>query len=155
MRAGLSNLEKAMEYVSPEPNSGCWLWTGGLSMPDGYGLVHVRLQERTPAGKAMFKRRHAHRVIYEEIIGPVPNGMELDHLCRVRCCVNPHHLEPVTHAENVKRGDSGKYLLERTACPQGHEYTPENTYRDKKRHCRMCIRCMRDRKRKIRANGGR
>jgi hypothetical protein len=88
----------------------------------------------------------AHRVAYELFKGPIPAGMDLDHLCRVRCCCNPDHLEPVTRKENLRRGLNGQ----KTACYKGHPYTPENTYyraNTGKKQCRLCAREM-DRKRK-------
>ncbi len=102
----------------------CWLWTGSLNA-DGYGN---------------FRGRGAHRVAYELVIGPIPEGHTLDHLCRVRHCVRPDHLEPLTLGENVLRGEGWSALNARkTHCPQGHAYTPENTllYRDH-RYCRAC-----------------
>ncbi len=102
--------------------STCWLWTGSISS-GGYGGFGIR-------GTA----KKAHRVSYELIVGPIPEGLELDHLCRVRHCVNPNHLEPVTRQENVRRGvgwagdygNAGK-RRRRTHCNHGHEFTPENT----------------------------
>lgn len=96
----------------PVPFSGCWLWIGGLSS-DGYGSFSVQ-------------RRHikAHKFAYLERFGEVPAGLELDHLCRIRCCVNPDHLEPVTHRENVARGNSVSALnASKTHCPRGHSYS--------------------------------
>jgi hypothetical protein len=86
---------------------------------------------------------HAHRVVYEALVGPIPDGLELDHLCRVLRCVNPDHLEPVTHAENVARGVKG---LRPRYCKAGHEFTPENTRLGRntngnvRRDCRTCHR---------------
>lgn len=72
----------------------CWIWTGKLHDGDrGYAKVRV-------AGQL----RKAHRVAYELLVGPVPDGLVIDHLCRVRHCINPEHMEPVTNAENVRRG---------------------------------------------------
>jgi hypothetical protein len=93
---GLSDEERFDHYVSSEPNTGCWLWLGGEAR-NGYSLFHVR----QPDGS--FKRSIAHRWSYEHFIGPIPEGLELDHKCRNRWCVNPEHLEPVTHYENQRR----------------------------------------------------
>lgn len=83
------------EKISPEPNSGCWLWDAGHN-DYGYGIFYIN-----------GKLRCAHCVTYELYVGEVPEGLELDHKCRIPCCVNPDHLEPVTHAENVRRGLAG------------------------------------------------
>ncbi|WP_331756166.1 HNH endonuclease (plasmid) [Streptomyces sp. NBC_01590] len=99
----------------------CWLWTGYMR-PDGYGKA---------------RGRQAHRVVYELLVGPIGEGLELDHLCRRVACVNPVHLEPVTRLENMRR----RYALV-THCKSGHEFTPENTYvmPDGHRSCRTCRR---------------
>ena len=81
--------QRVLSKVARDAN-GCWLWTGALL--DGYGIVKV--------GGGV---RRAHRVVFEFERGPIPDGLELDHLCRVRRCVNPDHLEPVTKAENIRR----------------------------------------------------
>lgn len=74
--------------------------------------------------------------MYEAFVGPIPDGLQIDHLCRVRHCVNPAHLEPVTIAENVRRGAAAQ-----THCKYGHEYTPENTViHHGGRECRTCNR---------------
>lgn len=80
-----------VEYVE-DCQSGCWVWQRYIN-PDGYGTVGPK---------------RAHRVYYERYVGPIPEGMDLDHLCRNKTCVNPAHLEPVTEAENVRRGRSAK-----------------------------------------------
>lgn len=105
----------------------CWLWEGAKS--DGYGHMWVG------SGYSV-----AHRVAYELLVGPIPVGLDLDHLCRVRACVNPEHLEPVTRRENLQRGYG--HNLRVTHCPRGHEYTAENTRVSKlgQRHCRECTR---------------
>lgn len=110
--------------VSPEPNSGCWLWTGMLYWR-GYG-------------KLTFNARtsYAHRVAYRTLVGEVPDGLELDHLCRTRSCCNPSHLEAVTHLVNMRRGRNARL----THCPAGHPYDADGTYRDGHghRHCKKC-----------------
>ena len=107
----------------------CWLWQGALS--DGYG--HVSVDGRGVG---------VHRVVYEALIAPIPDGLQIDHLCRVRHCVNPDHLEVVTAAENVKRGSVGDNNRDKTHCPQGHPYTGDNLYLNPqgKRECRECGR---------------
>lgn len=77
----------------------CWLWQAGtFGTVMGYGCFYDR-----------GRMRYAHRVAYELEVGAVPEGMELDHTCRQPLCVNPAHLQPVTHAENVRRGEAGRY----------------------------------------------
>lgn len=111
----------------------CWLWTGGRNGND-YGRIH----KGGPSGPGAMI--YAHRVAWEFCIGPIPPGMEPDHLCRNHGCVNPAHLEPVTHRENVLRGTAPSARgARRTHCPQWHAYTRQNTKRSGgKRGCRTC-----------------
>lgn len=103
----------------------CWEWTG-LLHSGGYGRLRVN-------GRYLM----AHRVAYELIVGPIPEGLTVDHLCRNRLCVNPAHMKPVTRQENLDRGIHPNTA--KTHCPQGHEYTPENTYTHSgKRSCIIC-----------------
>ncbi len=134
--------DRFYDKVHMEPNSGCWLWAAHLN-GNGYG---------TFAGYSG-RTELAHRVSYQMHIDEIPDGLQLDHLCRVKCCVNPAHLEPVTNRENAIRGDGGKKQKAKTHCPRGHEYIRENTYVSKKnkRHCRMCTN---ERDRKKRRRGG-
>lgn len=125
---------------------GCWLWVAYIDS-GGYGLFSHN-------GRPV----KAHRFSYEAHVGQIPQGLQIDHLCRVRHCVNPAHLEPVTHAENIRRGVANDMLLLRQAsithCPQGHEYTQENTRLGKTRsgsNCRHCKECAKIRARNIRA----
>ena len=112
----------------------CWLWVGPLCN-DGYGR----------AAGSDSKLRLAHRVVWEELVGKIPPELEVDHLCRVRHCVNPDHLEPVTHAENMARSAVATVNAARgrqtTHCKRGHEFTEENTRKDTKRNKRYCKAC--------------
>ena len=108
----------------------CWLWIASKSR-DGYG---------------MFEMRGAHRVAYEMLVGPIPDGLQVDHLCRTRDCVNPSHMELVTSRENTRRGHgpTARHAAQ-THCVNGHEFTAENTHiriRDGIR-CRVCRACKR------------
>jgi hypothetical protein len=105
----------------------CWLWTGSLDRK-GYGSW-TRPEQR---------KIGAHRFAYQLVVGPIPEGLDLDHLCRVPQCVNPAHLEPVTRQVNIQRGANRN--REKTHCKRGHEFTAENIYATKAggRGCRAC-----------------
>jgi hypothetical protein len=142
-----SIIEQFMKFVSPEPNSGCWLWTGAAG-GNGYGFYKAK-------GIGMV----AHRWAYTLLRGPIPTGLELDHLCRVRYCVNPAHLEPVTRSENARRGMTGRDpgAAERLRngieairrkwaavahCSRGHAFDEINTlWRGKDKRQRDCKEC--------------
>lgn len=114
--------------------SGCWVWGGCCTR--GYGVITVGSTKDNSR-----RTRRVHRLVYELLVGPIPAGLELDHLCRVRGCANPAHLEAVTHRENVLRGEGlPARNAVKTHCPQGHRYTADNTYLTCRggRMCRTC-----------------
>ena len=118
----------------PEPNSGCWIWFSSTDRA-GYGRFTIgrRGDYRTVGAHISYILRH----------NEYPPS-ELDHTCKLRCCVNPDHLEPVTHYENIMRGDGwGGINARKTHCKNGHEFSPENTYvwaKNGMRQCRTCNR---------------
>jgi hypothetical protein len=136
-------LERLAERTEPGPD-GCLLYTGCVTSR-GYGQISVDGIQKL-----------AHRAIYELTVGPIPDGMDLDHTChnrdascmggddcRHRRCINVEHLEPVTGAENTRRGKSWAINGTKTHCPQGHPYDRENTYvYDGRRYCRACNRAI-------------
>lgn len=108
----------------------CWLWSGAVH---GNGYAYIRVDGERPV---------AHRYAYELLIGPIPEGMTLDHLCRVRHCVNPRHLEPVTFEENVQRGMSPSALnVAKTHCKRGHPLSGDNLYINPAHGGRVCKKC--------------
>ncbi|MEU8682932.1 HNH endonuclease signature motif containing protein [Streptomyces sp. NPDC048611] len=115
----------------------CWEWTGSKT-PGGYGQFWVKPRLVV-----------SHRFAYEQVLGPIPDGLQLDHLCRNRACVNPQHLEPVTQQVNIWRGFSIATANRlKTHCPHGHPYSAENTYIHPKNNGRICRACARERSRK-------
>ena len=124
-------LERFMRFVDKRIN-GCWVWTAYIER-NGYGrFMPVK-------GKNCW----AHRISYELHVGPIPQGLHLDHLCKNRACCNPAHLQPVTQRENNLRSNGLTALnAVKTHCKRGHEFTDENTFRRKngKRNCVACRR---------------
>ena len=118
-------------WTKVEKTDRCWIWKAAIVR--GYGYFRVK-----------DKLIRAHRFAYELLIGPIPDGLGLDHLCRTRACVRPSHLEPVSCAENIARGETGlmrgAQQRAKTHCPQGHTYDLFNTYISPKgtRTCRQC-----------------
>lgn len=127
-----SKVDKNGPIPAYAPHLGpCWVWMGSRSQP-GYGTLKI--------GGRNGKPRLAHRLAYEWLVGPIPEGLVIDHLCRVRACVNPAHMEPVTTLVNSRRGVS--FMGSKTHCPRGHEYAGQNLSlsRTGKRECRECMR---------------
>lgn len=126
-------------WLKVEKTSGCWFWQGWLKH-NGYGMFDV----------AKGIKRQAHRIAYELCVGPIADGMTIDHIkdvCTSRACVRPDHLRQMTRGENVLAGDTlAAANKAKTHCIHGHEFTLENTYVPPKRPTRRyCKRCMRDR----------
>lgn len=127
MDIGKTAVDRFVEKIKLDEDTECWIWTSNRTA-GGYGQFHF--QGRPQA---------AHRLAYEWMVGPIPEGLHLDHLCRVRFCVNPAHLEPVTPAVNTQRGGNAI----KTHCPKGHAYDERNTIwttskKGRDRHCRTC-----------------
>ncbi len=129
MKKYTSVLDQLMAHVKVNPNTDCWEWTASLNK--GYGQVNVN-QKILPA----------HRVMYELKRGLIPLGQDLDHLCRVSRCINPKHLEPVSHRENLLRGVGWAGLnSKKTHCKNGHLLSDDNIiWRNGRlgRECRIC-----------------
>lgn len=123
-------------WAKVQEDGDCWTWTAGKA--HGYGYFRV--------GGRKGKSHFAHRWAYEEMVAEIPEGLVIDHLCRNRACVNPSHLEPVTHQVNIARGDMARANRERMAkathCKRGHPFDEENTRYNSKgyRSCKECHR---------------
>jgi hypothetical protein len=125
--------EMVWRHIQVNTETGCWEWTGRLNHA---GYARARAVTNGPMWRI-------HRLTYVTFVGAIPEGLTIDHLCRVRKCVNPAHLEAVSQRENALRGDTVNAInLAKTHCPQGHPYDDANTYVCPKgrRNCRTCTR---------------
>lgn len=122
----------------------CWKWTGGLK-DNGYSNVYLGNR----------RQMSGHRLSYQLMIGDIPDGLDLDHLCRLRSCINPYHLEPVTRRVNTLRSPIGIAASKaaQTECIHGHAFTAENTIRNRNgtRKCRRCHNAIDARRRALRS----
>lgn len=132
-------LDRFWARVEDRDDDSCWEWTGA-KLTTGYGTLKIDGQ-----------RRMAHRFAYELLIGPIPPGLVIDHLCCNPSCVNPSHMEPVTIGENVRRGTAGDYLKARTHCPEGHPYSGDNLILERNGTARRCRACKNRANRELRA----
>jgi hypothetical protein len=123
-------LPRLMARVQEDAN-GCWVYPG--TNRSGYGQISI-------GSRGAHRVFGTHVVTYTHFVAPVPDGLQLDHLCRNRACCNPWHLEPVTCQENLRRGNGASGLnYRKTHCRHGHPFNEVNTYRDRDgRHCRPC-----------------
>ncbi len=118
--------------VNKNGPNGCWLWESYVGS-NGYGKFTTT-----------YWSRGAHRVAYELSIGPIPEGLQIDHLCRIRHCVNPAHMETVTSRENTMRGEGPSAIAARkTHCPKDHPYDAQNTGYRRGGRSRVCKECHR------------
>lgn len=148
-RKAISVATKLERGVVVDEATGCWNWTGSAAR--GYGTMTVTRAYKQSA------REYVHRASYELHVGPIPDGLVIDHLCRNTLCCNPEHLEPVAQSENVRRGEAPSQTIykDATHCIRGHEFTPANTMRAAKgRKCRACHsrRVRESRARRVEAN---
>lgn len=135
-KMNLTTQERFLNKVAPEPNTGCWLWMNCINH-SGYGMFGINR-------KAVL----AHRYSYEYYKGEIPTGLSIDHICSVRSCVNPDHLDAVTAKENTQRtharGRARNGNEVKTHCREGHLYSGDNLYvlrtQPTKRNCRICSR---------------
>lgn len=137
----LKRLFSRVNFDGPVPEhrpdlGNCWVCVKNVR-PNGYGKLTYKSEDLS-----------AHRLVFSLFVGDIPEGLDLDHLCRNRACVRPHHLEPTTRLENLSRGNGLIAMnVKKTHCVNGHEFTPENTYlyRGKHRCCKTCRKAAKER----------
>jgi len=134
---------KGRPWLAVGPADQCWPWRGTINPVTGYGHAQIGRGNVT-----------AHRLMYRMLVGPIPNGGQIDHLCRNRACVNPAHMEVVTNRENALRRPDVIAARKRARCPNGHELAPENIYvrPNGAVQCRACKRDSVRRSRRPRAH---
>lgn len=127
--------ERFWSKVEIGRDDGCWVWVGSHNLK-GYGYITIQIDRKGV-------NRLAHRVAYEALVGPIPEGLQIDHLCRAHACINPSHLEPVTQRENLMRGVGiTAQNARKNHCKRGHPFDEENTMilPSGERACRECKR---------------
>jgi hypothetical protein len=127
-KSNIPFIDRFMAKVMKDPNSGCWLWAGGWN--GKYGVF----------SREHGKSQYAHRLAYEELVGPIPDGLDIDHSCVTPLCVNPSHLSPMSRKENIRIGYKRR---NGDRCHRGHPFTDENTKITKAGY-RQCRRCRAD-----------
>jgi hypothetical protein len=135
--------ERAVIRLSVDATTGCWVWQGART-DEGYGSLGIHDTTRTV---------RVHRWMYEQLVGPIPRGLVIDHLCRNRACANPRHLEPVTRRINTLRGEGpSARSAARSHCDAGHPLTGENVYIRPGTTARICRICRREYMRAYKVN---
>lgn len=132
-------IDRLVDKVKVDDETGCWEWQGYVT-PNGYGAMVLGSRVDNSV-----RREFTHRVAWTELVGPIPDGLHIDHLCRNTICCNPGHLEPVTPRINALRSESPAALNARkAACVEGHPFDAENTYVNPTTGGRRCRTCQRD-----------